>query len=198
MKISVNKMVKIGILSSLAFIIMFFEIPIPFMPTFLQIDFSEVPVLLASFALGPISAIFVELIKNILHLLLRNQTSGIGEMANFLVGIAFVVPAGLIYKKGKNKKTALSSLTVGTISMVIFASIFNYFVLLPLYASVLHFPTVAVVGMGTSANHMIVDVKTLIAFAIAPFNLLKGIIVSIIVIAIYKKLSPILHKSSHR
>jgi riboflavin transporter len=196
MKISVNKMVKIGVLSSLAFVIMWFEIPIPFMPAFLKIDFSEVPALLAAFSLGPISAVFVELIKNILHLILRNDTSGIGELANFLVGAAFVVPAGLIYKSGKNKKVAIISLVTSTISMVIFASLFNYFILLPLYATVLHFPTGAVVGMGTSANKMIIDVKTLIAIAIAPFNLLKGIIVSFIVVIIYKKLSPILHKHS--
>jgi riboflavin transporter len=196
MKLSINKMVKVSVLASLSFIIMWFEIPIPFMPSFLQIDFSEVPALLAAFSLGPISAIMVELIKNILHLLLRSQTSGIGELANFLVGISFVVPAGLIYKYGKNKKSAIISLVVSTISMVIFASLFNYFILLPLYASVLDFPTAAVVGMGTSANEMIIDVKTFIAFAVAPFNLLKGIIVSLIVAVIYKKLSPILHKHS--
>jgi riboflavin transporter FmnP len=193
MKIEVKTLTKVAILASLAFIIMLFEFPLPFMPTFLKLDFSEVPALFAAFSMGPMSAAAVELIKNLLHLF-KTSTSGIGEMANFLVGISYVITAGVIYKFLKNRKGALIALSVSTIVMVIFASLLNYFVLLPLYAKVLNFPTDAVVSMGTAVNNRIVDVKTFISLAIAPFNAVKGIIVSIIVAILYKKLSPILHK----
>jgi riboflavin transporter len=195
MKFSVKSLVTIGILSCLSFIIMLFEIPLPFMPVFLKIDFSDVPALLAAFSIGPLGAVMVELIKNLLHLLLRNETAGIGELANFLVGVAYVIPAALVYKYYKNKKGAVVGLVAGTASMIVFASLFNYYVLLPLYASVLHYPTQAVVAMGTEANTSIVDVNSLIVLAIAPFNAIKGIAVSLVVALIYKKLSPILHKS---
>ncbi|RCX16290.1 riboflavin transporter FmnP [Anaerobacterium chartisolvens] len=186
---------KIAILSAMAAVLMFLEFPIPFMPPFLKMDLSEIPVLLAAFSLGPASAVIIELIKNLIHVL-TTQTAGIGELANFLVGIAFAVPAGIIYKRFMNRKGAGIALSVGSLSMVLFASVFNYFVLLPLYAAVLNFPIDAVVGLGRSVNGYIVDVKTFIAFGIAPFNLIKGIMVSIIVALVYKKLSPLLHKNS--
>lgn len=186
---------RIAILSALAFVIMFAEFPIPLFPVFLHIDFSDIPALLAAFALGPWSGAMVELIKNLIHLMIT-KTVGIGELANFIVGAAYVIPAGYVYKAMKNKKGALYGLIAGTVSMGIVASIFNYFVLLPLYATVLHFPIDAIVGMGTEANGAIVSVKSLVAYGILPFNLIKGIVVSIVVLLIYKKLSPLLH--THR
>lgn len=196
MKISLNTIVKVGILSALAAIIAVFEFMLPLLPPFLKLDFSEIPALLAAFSLGPASAALVELIKNLLHLF-TTQTMGIGELANFLVGISYVIPVGIIYKYNKSRKGALTGLTAGTASMVAFASIFNYFILLPLYAKVLGFPTDAVVKMGTEINKHIVDVKTLIALGIVPFNLVKGVIISILVLLIYKRVSPILHYRGH-
>jgi riboflavin transporter len=196
MKISINTIVKVGILSALAAIIAVFEFMLPLLPPFLKLDFSEIPALLAAFSLGPASAVLIELIKNILHLF-STQTVGIGELANFLVGISYVIPVGIIYKLDKSRKGALTALTAGTASMIIFSSIFNYFILLPLYAKVLHFPTDAVVKMGTAIDKYIVDVKSLIALGIVPFNLIKGVVISTIVILIYKRLSPILHYKGH-
>ncbi len=193
MKLSVNKLTKIAILSALSFIIMLFEFPLPLMPAFLKIDLSEIPALLAAFSMGPVSAVLVELLKNLLHLL-KTSTSGIGELANFLVGVAYVLPAAIIYKFNKTKKGALIALGVSTISLVAFASVFNYFVLLPLYSKILNFPMTAIIQMGAEANKRIVDMRTFIAYAIVPFNFIKGIVVSAVVLLIYKKLSPILHK----
>jgi len=193
MKFEVKDTVKISIMAALSFLIMLIEFPLPFMPPFLQLDFSEIPALLIAFSMGPLGGVMVELIKNLLHLL-KTQTSGIGELANFLVGIFFVVPAGLVYQLNKSKKGAYLALTCGVISMTFFASIFNYLVLLPLYAKVLGFPTEAVVAMTGQVNSMVVDAKTLISFGIIPFNVIKGIIISILVIMIYKRVSPILHK----
>ncbi|HEX3027780.1 MAG TPA: ECF transporter S component [Clostridia bacterium] len=184
---------KVGILSALSFLIMFaLEFPIPFMPPFLKIDFSEIPAMLAAFALGPIAAVIVELIKNLIHLTI-SSTTGIGELSNFLVGIAYLVPAGVIYKRIKSKKGAVISLIVGSISMAFFAAVLNYLLFIPLYGIVLNFPVNAVVGMGTEVNSLIVDLKTLIVFGIVPFNLIKSIIISALVLIMYKRLSPILH-----
>lgn len=187
---------KVAILAALAAIIGIYETPIPLVPPFLKIDFSEIPVLIGTFALGPIAGIVIELIKNLLHLI-TTQTLGIGELANFLVGITFIIPAGLIYKKMKDRKGAIISLTMGIVSMTIFASLLNYYVFLPLYASVLKFPIDAVVGMGTQVNKNIVDAKSLIAFGIAPFNIFKGILISVLVMLMYKRISPLLRTKNN-
>ncbi|WP_257790941.1 ECF transporter S component [Candidatus Formimonas warabiya] len=193
MRFDVKNVVKISIMAALSFLIMLIEFPLPFMPPFMQIDLSEIPALLTAFSLGPGAGVLVELIKNILHLL-KSQTAGIGELANFVVGIALVIPAGLIYKWNKSKKGAFLALVVGVVIMAAVASVFNYFVLLPLYARVLGFSTDAVISLGKQANHLIVDLKTLIAYGIIPFNIIKGFIVSVIVLVVYKRLSPVLHK----
>jgi len=197
MKVSLNTLVKVSIMSALSLIIMLFELPLPFFPAFLKIDFSDIPAILMTFSLGPVYGVLVELVKNLLHLF-NTSSAGIGELANFLVGASYVVPAGIIYKFRRNKKGAWLGLAAGTVSMVIFASFFNYYFLLPIYAKVLNFPTEAVVAMGTEVNRHIVDTRTLIAYGIAPFNAVKGIVMSIVVALVYKKVSPLLHKGLER
>jgi riboflavin transporter len=179
-----NWIAKSGILAAVAIVLMYLQFPLPLMPSFLQFDFSEVPVLLAAFALGPVSAIIVELIKNLAHLP-ATQTGGVGELANFIIGCSLVVPASIIYRMNKCKKMAITAMLTGTVLMTIFASLLNYFFMIPFY----------VIGMTTGAgNKMVTDLKTLIVFVFVPFNLFKGIIVSFIVAIIYKRLSGILHK----
>jgi riboflavin transporter FmnP len=162
------------------------------MPPFLKIDFSEIPVLLGTFALGPLAGVVIELIKNLLHLTV-STTAGIGDLANFIVGCAYIIPAGLIYKRMKSRNGALIGLLTGVISMTLVASIANYYIFIPLYGIVLKFPVDAIIGMGNSVNGLIVSLKSLIAFGIAPFNIIKGIVISAVVLAIYKKVSPLLH-----
>ncbi|MDM8533526.1 ECF transporter S component [Clostridiaceae bacterium HSG29] len=130
--LSVKNMAKISILSVIAFILMQIELPLPIFPSFLKVDLSDLPALIGGFALGPAVGILIELFKNLMHLT-RTSTSGVGELANFLVGIALVVPASMIYFKNKTKKNAIIGLLVGTIVMGIVGGIFNYFVLLPFY-----------------------------------------------------------------
>ena len=182
---------KIGILSAIAVILMFFEVPVPMMPGFLKLDVSELPAIIGAFVLGPMAGVFIELIKNILHLG-SSQTVGIGEMANFLVGVSFVVPAGYFYQKNRSQKGAVLSLVVATFSMMIAASILNYFVLIPLYQTVLHFPLDQMIALGTVANPHIIDLSSFITMAIAPFNIIKGFIISVFTMMIYKKAFPIL------
>lgn len=184
---------KVGILSAIAVILMFFEVPVPMMPSFLKLDASELPGIIGAFALGPMAGVFIELIKNILHLG-SSQTVGIGEMANFLVGASFVAPAGYFYQKNSSRKGAILALVVATFAMMVAASILNYFVLLPLYQSVLHFPLDQMIALGTVANPHIIDLSSFITMAIAPFNIIKGVIISVFTMMIYKKVFPILRE----
>ena len=190
------KLIKISLLSVMAFLLMYIELPIPIFPDFLKIDISDLPALLGAFALGPIAGVIVELVKNILHGLLAGKTAFIGELANFLVGGCLVLVSGYVYKTKKSKGGAIIALLIGTIVMSVFAGILNYFVVLPLYEKVLGFPIDVVVKMGTALNSNIKNLASFIILSIIPFNLLKGIVVSGVTLAIYKRVSPILHKEN--
>lgn len=190
--LSVKNIVKIAMLSVLAFALMLLSFPLAaIFPFFLKIDLSDLPALLGGFALGPIAGIFIELIKNILNILIKGtDTGGVGELSNFIVGSAFVVPASLIYLISKNKKGAVLGMVVGTIVMTIIACFSNYFVIIPLYEQFMPLDQI----IASAPNNAVVDLKTFILFAIVPFNIFKSILLSVATHLIYKKLSPILHK----
>ena len=187
---SVNLMVKIALLSVISFVIMFIEFPLPLFPPFLKIDLSDIGALVGAFAFGPMAGLAVELLKNILHLM-RTSTGGVGELANFLVGVALVVPAGFIYKKNKSMKTAIMGLAVGTLVMGLVGALANYYILIPFYANFM--PIDQIIGMAQAANALVVDLKSYILYAVIPFNVIKGIVVSILTLLIYKRISPLLH-----
>ena len=187
-----KKLVNISMLSAIAFILMQFEIPLPFAPVFYKMDFSEVPVLIASFAIGPLAGASVELVKVILNVMISGTTTaGVGDVANLLIGCGFCVPAGIIYQKIKTRKGAAAGMGVGTVIMTVLGGILNAFVLLPVYAKAFEMPVDALIKMGTEVNPAIKDLSTFVLFAVTPFNILKGIFVSLIVIMIYKKISPV-------
>ena len=191
-KVSAKRMTQIAMLSAAATILMYFEVPLPFAPPFYKIDFSEVPVLVGAFAIGPMAGVLIELVKVMLHALIKGSASaGIGTLANFLIGACMVVPAGLVYKKKHTKKGALIGLSLGTAAMTVGGCFLNAYVLLPFYAKAFGMPIEALIGMGTKVNASIKDMMTFVLFAVAPFNLVKGICVSLVVLIIYKSLSPI-------
>lgn len=189
---STKLLVKVSILSVLAFVIMMLELPLVIFPGFLKLDFSDLPALIASFSLGPVAGVLVQLIKNFIHFIIMTKTGGVGELANFIIGAALVIPSGIIYKKHKNKKGALLGMSLGIIAMTIVGALANYYILLPFYAKIM--PMEAVINMASKVNSLIVDVKTLILYAIVPFNIIKGIIVAGITTLIYKKISPIINR----
>ena len=189
--LNIKNMTKISILSVIAFILMQLEFPVPLFPSFLKIDLSDLPALVGGFALGPIVGILIELFKNLMHLI-QTSTSGVGELANFLVGVALVAPASLIYHRDKTKKNAVIGLCVGTIAMGIVGGLANYYIILPFYANVLKFPINAIVEMGNLVNSNIVDLNSLIFYAIIPFNIIKGMLLSVITMLIYKRISSVL------
>ena len=194
-KLGTREIVTIGMLGAIAVVLMLFEVPLPFAPPFYEIDFSEVPVLIGCFALGPIAGMLIELIKILLNLLINGTaTAGVGELANFCIGCSFCIPAGIIYKRKKTKKGAMIGLISGTLIMTFLGCFINAYIMLPTYAKAFKIPIEGLIEMGTKVNASITDLFTFVMFAVVPFNLLKGILVSIIVILIYKKISPIIKK----
>lgn len=193
-----NKLIKISLLSVIAFLIQYIEIPLPFFPEFLKIDASDIPALLGAFALGPVEGVIIELFKNIIHGLMGTKTAFVGELANFLVGGAMAFVVGYMYKYNKSRKTAIFALLIGSIFMSIIAGVLNYYVFLPLYQKVLHVPMEAFVQMGSAVNPAIKDLKTFILWSIVPFNLIKGIVVSAITLGVYKSVSPLIHNEAKK
>ncbi|SFB06551.1 ECF transporter S component [Clostridium frigidicarnis] len=189
-------LIKISFLSAMAFLLMLIELPLPIFPAFLKIDLSDLPALVGAFALGPVAGVAIEFLKNILIILIKGSaTAMVGEVANFFIGSILVFVSGYIYKKRNTRKNAIIGLILGTIFMTIAASIINYLVLIPVYSKAFGMPLDAIIGMGTAINSNITDLSTLIVWAIVPFNLIKGFIVSFVTVAIYKKISVVLKTS---
>ena len=193
-KAMIRRITVTAILTAMAFILMYLEVPLPFMPPFLKFDFSEIPVLVGAFALGPVWGIVIELFKNLIHLPFT-ATAGIGELSNFVTGSIFVGFSGLVYLKLHTRKGAAVAMAVGTLTLAVIAVPINAFITLPLYGSVMNFSTEAIVGMSAKVNPLIKDKMTLLFFAFVPFNLFKGIVVSAITFFVYKPVSKLIHRT---
>lgn len=183
-------LVKISILSVIAFLLMMLEFPIPLFPSFLKVDLSDVPALIGGFAIGPVAGVIIQLIKVFLFFITRTDTGGVGELANFIIGASYVLPAALIYHIKKDKKHAVMGAITGTLSMCFFGALANLYILIPFYSNFM--PIDVIVEMGTVVNSNIVDVPSLVLYAITPFNFIKGSIITLVTLMIYKKISPIL------
>lgn len=186
-----SSMVKIGMLSALGMILMLLDFPLPIFPSFLKFDLSDAPAVIGAFAMGPAAGVMIEFIKNILKIIVRSNTGGVGELANFLVGIAYVLPLALVYKRWPTKKGVLGGSILAIISGSFFAGVLNYFVFIPAYAAVLGYPVDAFVSMAAKINTAVVDLRTLVLFAIVPFNIIKGIVVAVSGIMLYRVLRPL-------
>ncbi len=193
-KSNIKWMVKVSMLGSIAVVLMLLEFPIPFIaPPFYEFDFSEVPVLIGAFALGPMAGVVIELIKVLLNLLINGTiTGGVGEFANFLVGVSFVLPAGLVYKRCKDKKHALLGLIAGGISMVVLGCFINLYILIPAFSKALSMPIDAFIKMGSAIYSYIDSLWKLVVFCTAPFNTIKVVAAAIVTMLVYKHISPIL------
>lgn len=191
---SLSYITKVGILSALATVLMLIEFPLPFIaPPFYKLDFSELPVLVGSFALGPVAGVLIELIKNLLNLLIEGtETAFVGELANFLMGCAFVLPAAIWYRVKKTRAAALCGMILGTLTLALVGTLVNYFVLIPMYSVLYNLPLDTIVGMGTAITPAISNLFTLVVFAVAPFNLIKGVVISAFTFVLYKRVSPLL------
>ena len=192
LKKKTNQITVTAMLGAVASVLMFLEFPIPFLiPPFVKMDFSELPALLATFSLGPVSGVAVCLIKNLIHAL-NSSTNFVGELCNFLLGCFLVIPAGIIYKRNKTRKTALIATIIGTVAMAVFSIPINYFISYPFYTSFM--PLDDIIAMYQS---LIPSVDGLLACLIvfnAPFTLLKGALDAVLAFFVYKSLSPMLHR----
>ena len=184
----------IGVLSAAAAGLMLLEFPLLFIaPEFYKFDFSDLPAIIGSFALGPVAGVSIEALKNLLKILfVGSRTNYIGELANFGVGVCYVLPASLLYYYRKTKKRAVAGLALSTVICVTVGSLLNAFVLLPAYSKLYGAPMEYFIGKGTEVHGIIKDLQTFILFAVAPFNLLKYGVISLITILIYKRISRVL------
>lgn len=191
--LTTNYLVKIAVLAAVARVVMLLEFPLPMFPPFLKLDFSDLVPLIGSLAMGPVAGVLIELVKCLIHLV-NSTTGGVGDLANFIVGAAYVWAAGFYYQRHKTKKGAVIGLCLGTLTMIAAGAFVNYFITIPLYGLVMGWSEEMIVGMGSALIPAITDRFTLILFAFCPFNLIKGIILTALAIPLYKPVSPLLHK----
>ena len=187
--VKTRKIVVGAMMSAIAALLMFLEFSVPVMPAFIKFDFSELPALITSFALGPIWGVFVCLVKNLINIT-HSSSGGVGELVNFIVGASFVFTAGLIYQKSKTKKHAITGGIIGSIVMAAVSFPVNYYITYPIYAKFMPIDQIlaAYQKIFGGVNSL---AECLLVFNL-PFTLLKGLVVSLITILIYKRLSPIL------
>lgn len=184
-------MVKISVLGAISALLMIFKFPLPFAPPFMTVDIGDLGVLVAGFALGSVAGILTSAIKILLNLIINGtSTGGVGELSNFIISSIFVVVACGIYRKNKTKKSALLGLIVGILAYTIVACISNYFVIFPLYGINLAEFTKEFAKI----NPMASSPMMFVLFSIVPFNLVKGAIVAVVTMALYKPLSRFLKK----
>ncbi|MBD5460341.1 MAG: ECF transporter S component [Lachnospiraceae bacterium] len=192
-----RKMTMIGMFSAIAMILYLVDFPLPFAPGFYKVDFSEIPVMVGTFAFGPVAGVMIEFCKILLKLAVKGtSTAFVGDLANFVVGCSLILPASIIYEFKKTKVRAAVGVVAGTLCMTIFGTMFNAVYLLPAFSALYGMPMDKLIAMGTAINPSITNVATFVCFAVAPMNLLKGTVVSVITMAVYKPLSTVI-KSGH-
>ena len=188
--LTTKNLTMIAMFSAISAVLMVFEIQLPFSPSFVNFDFSDLPVMLGGFLIGPFAGGIIVFMKILLHFLLNGTTSFfVGDLSNLLLTLSFVLPASFIYQQKKTKKTTIQGLLVSIICTSLLAIIFNLFLIFPLYLKVLNLKMVDLINMIHVVNPLVKDVFTMIVFSLLPFNLFKYSIVSMITMLSYKKLS---------
>ena len=191
-KVNTRNLVLTAVLGAIASVMMMepFSFPIPIMPSYIKMDFSEVPALIASFSMGPISGAAVCLIKNVINAFF-SKTGCIGELSNFLLGVAFVVPAGYVYKFKKNRTGAVIASITGSVTMALTGVATNYFIIFPLFSKYL-MPIESIIGMYQKIMPSVDGMLMCLLIFNLPFTLVKGLIDSALTFLIYKRISPLI------
>ncbi len=187
-----------GILTAVAAVLQYLEFPVPIMPGFVKLDFSDLPAILATFLVSPVSGLLVCLLKNVIHIAVT-QSAGVGELCNFLLGAAMVIPAWLIYRVKQTKLTALVAMIVGSLVTAVISVFVNYYITYPFYQNAFHMPIDAIIsaynelpgGIGSG----VADLWTALILFNAPFTFVKFLLDSIVVFFIYKPLSKAVRKN---
>ena len=181
----------VAICSAIAAVLHILDFPLVFLaPEFYKLDFSELPVMLCGFYLGPSATVTCEAVKILLKLLLKGtSTAFVGDFANFVIGCSLVLPAAAIYHIHRSRRSALVGLAVGTVILTVFGSAFNGIYLLPKFAQLYGMPLDTIIAMGTEVNKGISSVSTFVLLAVAPLNLIKGLTISILTLLLYKRVA---------
>ena len=196
--LNVRNLVIIALFGAVAAVLMLFEIPLTFIvPEFIKLDFSELPVVLGTFMMGPVEGILIATVKILLKLLIKGTSSAyVGELANWIYSVAYILPASLVYHFKKGKTGAGISLAVGTVVTACVAVVSNTFFIFPAYVKLYGMPMNVIVGMGTAINKNITSLWTMMVWSIFPFNLIKYGLVSVITFFTYKRLKHVLFEKS--
>jgi riboflavin transporter FmnP len=196
--LTTKNVVLMAMFGALGAVLMMFEFPLLFIaPSFYKLDLSEVPVLVGSFALGPVAGVVIEIVKILIKLVIKPTSTGfVGEFANVVVGCAFVVPAGVIYRmhKHKTKKQAVLGMAVGTLVMAAVGIVVNALIMIPFYSNFM--PIDTIISMGAAVNPAVSSVWSFAVICVGPFNIVKGIIVSAITALVYKRISILIHTAA--
>ena len=187
--LSVQYMTRIAILGALSAILFMIEIPVV---AFYKLDVSTLPALLGAFSMGPWAGMGILLIKDLFGLL-HSGTMYVGELADFIMGAAYILPAALIYRYKKSRKNALVGMIVGSVAMIVVAVLVNWLIMIPFYMTAFGMPIESIIGMAQSAMPFVDTELELLLYVTAPFNLLKGVVLSALTFLLYKRLSPLLH-----
>ena len=186
----IRKMVMTALMAALSSVLMFFSFNVPLMPSFIKMDLSELPALIAAFAMGPLSGAAVCLVKNLVNLFFTT-TGGVGELSNFLLGVFFVVPAGIIYRLRPRLSGAVIGSVTGALLMAVLSVFSNYYVVYPIYTTFL--PMDAIIGMYQAINPSVKNLwQCLIVFNM-PFTFIKGMVSAVITMAVYRKITPLIN-----
>lgn len=188
--VNTRKIAMTAILAAAASVLMFISFKLPFMPSFISLDFSELPALLASFTLGPMSGVAVCFVKNLINLT-QSMTGGVGELSNFIIGSAFVLPAGLIYRRHRTIGGAAVGSLLGAVLMAVLGLLSNYFIVYPIYTNIMSMD--AILGMYRAINPATENLwQALVVFNL-PFTFCKGLISAVVTLLIYRKLEPVIN-----
>ena len=194
---STRKVAMIGMFSAIAMILHLFDFPLPFAPGFYKLDFSELPILVGTFAFGPAAGVMMEFVKIMLKLLIKGtSTAFVGDLANFVIGCSLILPASILYMFKKTRRNAVFACVVGSLIMTVFGTAFNAVYLLPAFSKLFGMPLEAIIAAGAEINGNINSITSFVCFAVAPINLIKSVAASAVTMVIYKPLSPIL-KHAH-
>lgn len=183
-----------GVLIAVAVILQYIEVAIPVMPSFVKLDFSDLPEIIGAFAYGPLAGITITIIKNVIHML-ASQSGFVGELSNALLGCTFSFVAGFVYMKDKTKKGAIIGGILGAVIMAIISFPTNLFIIYPMYINIIGFPLEAILGMYKVLNPNVETLSQALLWFNVPFTLFKGLVDVLLCVLIYKRISPLLHNT---
>lgn len=194
-KLTIKSMALIAMLGALSGVLLAINFPLPIFPSFYKFDIADLPALLGAFYMGPLAGTLITVLKIVIGLLITSSSSLlVGDFSNLLNTLAFILPAALIYRHNRTKKSAVLGMAVATVFSSILAIFINAFIMLPLYSAAFGMPMESIIGMGTAINGSITSLFTFLVFAVLPFNLLKRGATSLVTFLIYKRIGNVLNR----